>query len=434
MAGLIEIRARRNRFSGINRVALGILGLCLALSLGACATTSSPKPSQTPQTNVSTPGAIDAPVIEATPDPKPAPELTAPPPTPAPPPADTPPPEINLPAGDSPLTQLPYWSDGDHLPAFTAFQRSCKSWANAKPEAQINKFLPDYGMFSDWRATCDLASDLPRTAFSAAQFFENQFVPVSLKGNGLITGYYQPEIDVRRIPDAVFFEPILSKPKTKAIKNQPRSQISAKTSRVIAYGRPMDVFFMQIQGSGHIRFKDGRTIRAAYGGNNGYAYRSIGRVLIQRGALTKDRSSKRDIEAWMAKAGPVKARALMNENKRYIYFTEQAIKSGEGPVGAMRVPLTGMGSMAVDPRYHPYGIPVYLTVKLPHKGGDYKGKTVGQLLIAQDTGSAIKGALRGDLYFGSGAEAGRLAGVMKHRAKWTVLLPKALAEKRAPVS
>jgi len=159
---------------------------------------------------------------------------------------------------------------------------------------------------------------------------------------------------------------------------------------------------MQIQGSGVLHFNDGEKLRAAYAANNGYSYTSIGRVLIDRGELTKDQASKKDIENWMIAAGPAKSRELMNENKRYIFFAPETILPGEGPKGAMRVPLTAMGSVAVDPRYHAYGTPLW---------------------VAQDTGKAIRGKLRGDLYFGSGFEAGDRAGVMKHPANWTVLLP-----------
>ena len=113
----------------------------------------------------------------------------------------------------------------------------------------------------------------------------------------------------------------------------------------------------------------------------------------------------------------------MNENPRYIYFTEQSIRAGEGPQGAMRVPLTGMGAIAVDPRYHPYGSLVWLETTLPTKAGDYRGQQTGVLVAAQDTGSAIKGPLRADLFFGSGDDAGERAGVQKHRAKWTLFLP-----------
>jgi membrane-bound lytic murein transglycosylase A len=326
---------------------------------------------------------------------------------------------------------LPYWTAADTTPALAAFQRSCQRWAGAAPEAMLGSALPEYGRFGDWAAPCAKALVTPLEYAASKDFFEREFTPVTLtprnNESGLMTGYYQPEIKVKRRADAYYNEPILAVPQSKSVQNLPRADISASSSRVIAYGRPLDVFFMQIQGSGHIRYEDGPIIRAAYAGNNGQPYRSIGRVLIGRGEITKDRSSKADIENWMAESGPEKSRALMNENPRYIYFKEQKITEGEGPNGAMGVPLTAMGSMAVDPRYHPYGSLIWLGVKLPQSKGDYIGQQSGLLLSAQDTGKAIRGALRGDLYFGSGTAAGDLAGVMKHRAVWTALLPKALA-------
>jgi len=178
-----------------------------------------------------------------------------------------------------------------------------------------------------------------------------------------------------------------------------------------------------------LRFKDGKTLRAAYAGNNGKAYKSIGKVLVDRGELTLQTASKQAIEDWMARNGRKAARALMNENPRYIFFAEQVIEGSEGPRGAMRVPLIAMSSIAVDPRYHPYGMPIWLQTTLPQKAGDFRGKPQSILVMAQDTGSAIRGPLRGDLFFGSGEAAGARAGVMKHRAIWTVFLPKKLALK-----
>lgn len=427
--------------------------------LSACATTSSPAPinDQTGNNQIGSSGAQNSgenqtntndslytdglgAIIIANPDPAPsAVKIPKVPPSSAEaPPATSPAPEIIIPVYQSPLTALPYWNETDHGPAFLAFKNSCIRWADADPNSPVSKHLPAYGKFSDWQSACELAALLPDTSLAGKQFFEREFVPVRPKTlnkeSGLLTGYYQPEIEVRTVPNAEFSEPILAKPKSERVRTAPRNALTSKSARVIAYGRPMDVFFMQIQGSGHIRFENGRSIRAAYAGNNGYPYNSIGRVLIKRGELTKDRSSKRDIENWMQKNGAVKSREVMNQNKRYIFFVEQAIKEGEGPMGAMRVPLSAMGSIAVDPRYHPYGTPAYLIVKLPQEPGDYRGVEQGRTVIAQDTGKAIRGALRADLYFGSGDKAGALAGVMKHKAAWMILLPRVLAERRAPVS
>lgn len=348
-----------------------------------------------------------------------------------------------------PLIERPLWFEGlegwqtaDHRPAREAFRRSCESWAKADPDALLNKNLPQYGRYRDWLPSCAKLLVFDRqyqgnSQAAARAFFENEFAPLSLttprESEGLLTGYYEPEIEVRLRADREFSEPILAKPTNPKTLSLPRSKINARSSRVIAYGRPIDVFFMQIQGSGRVKFKDGRSLRAAYAANNGKPYKSIGRVLVDRGEMTLSQASKQAIEAWMKKAGLKKTRALMNENPRYIYFAEQAIRPGEGPNGAMRVPLTAMGSIAVDPRYHPYGILAWLETTLPQRGGDYRGKPAGVLVSAQDTGSAIKGALRGDLFFGAGDEAGDKAGVMKHPVRWTLLVPRHLVP-QPPVS
>jgi len=410
-----------------------LLGL-MAVWVSACTTTPVLVETQTPAPSVPeiyTPDPTPTPL----PTPEPAvpsePEPYTPPPVPQPLPAPTVPTPVNPQA--SAIATLTGWRDSDVTPALVSFKRSCKSWATKTPSEALNTALPEYGNYGDWAGACAAAESVNVDYGSAHDFFEQHFEPLYLppptESAGLLTGYYQPEIEVRRRADAYFNEPILAVPTSEAAKKLPRSKISAETSRVIAYGRPMDVFFMQIQGSGHIRFPNGATVRAAYAGNNGYNYKSIGGVLIKRGELTKDKSSKRDIENWMAKAGPEKARELMNENKRYIFFVEQKIELGEGPNGAMRVPLTAMGSMAVDPRYHPYGALIWLGVKLPMQPGDYRGTQQGVLLSAQDTGKAIRGPLRGDIYFGSGKLAGELAGVMKHKGVWSVFLPKALARR-----
>jgi len=168
-------------------------------------------------------------------------------------------------------------------------------------------------------------------------------------------------------------------------------------------------------------------LRAAYAANNGQSYRSIGAVLVARGDMTLEQASKQAIADWMTRNGPAAARQLMNENPRYIYFTEQSIRAGEGPQGAMRVPLTGMGAIAVDPRYHPYGSLAWLNTTLPTQPGDFRGQPTGLLVTAQDTGGAIKGPLRADLFFGSGKDAGDRAGVQKHPVSWTILLPRFMA-------
>ena len=404
-------------------------GLITALS--ACTTVPKPpKPEQPvatapsfPNPDIENPGVII--IAEPRPEPKPAPEVTAPPPP------TTQPPEVEIFETPKWYAQLNHWASADHRPALASFKRSCASFLKADLTAQLNPLQPEYGRYNDWIPACDEALFTGGSKKDARRFFEKQFAPIVLAtregDEGLLTGYYEPIVNVRKMPDAVYSEPVLAKPKTEAVQMLAREQLGPRWSRVIAYGKPIDVFFMQIQGSGRIRFKDGTTVRAAYAANNGKPYKSIGKVLVERGELTLEKASKQAISDWMTRNGPQKTRELKNQNPRYIFFTEQKIAKGEGPRGAMRVPLTGMGSMAVDPRYHPYGTLAWLETTLPQKPGDFKGKKSGVLVSVQDTGKAIRGPLRGDLFFGSGDKAGGKAGVMKHSVRWTVLVPKAIA-------
>lgn len=401
------------------------LGLVLAaLWLSACATTRNDAPPPDGP-SVAVPDIVATPILD--PEPDSGPGFEPMPKSAPPPPAPKDPPDEALIIAPSAFGRLAGWKDADHTTALAAFRRSCKSMLAADPDAWLNPNLPQYGRYRDWQAPCEAAL----RATHARPFFESLFAPINLSvrdgDEGLLTGYYEPEVEVRIAADAVFSEPILALPDTDTVRRLPRARLSARSARVIAYGRPIDVFFLQVQGSGRLRYADGRILRAGYAGNNGRAYTSIGRILIRRGELTREQSAKRNIEAWMEAAGPEKARALMNENKRYIFFQEQSLSPEQGPIGAMQVPLTAMGSMAVDPRYHPYGTLAWLDTRLPQAARDYRGAPTRLLVSLQDTGSAIRGPLRGDLFFGSGSQAGARAGVMKHPVRWTVLLPKALA-------
>jgi len=405
--------------------------LCTAYFAAALLTTGCttvPVSPSYPEPDVENPGLIV--IAQPLPAPPPAPRVQTPPPAPSEPPPE---PVLEAPA-PSGFAALPFWNRHDPRPALTAFVRGCETWTKAKPDDFLNPNLPQYGRFKDWMGTCQSAAVLQSVspaASDARNFFESWFVPVSLTtentAEGLLTGYYEPEVEVRLEPNSEFSEPILAKPASAAALKLPRAQVTANTSRVIAYGRPIDVFFLQIQGSGRLKYNDGRVLRAAYAANNGQSYRSIGAVLVARGEMTLEQASKQAIADWMTRNGPAAARQLMNENPRYIYFTEQSIRSGEGPQGAMRVPLTGMGAIAVDPRYHPYGSLAWLDTTLPTQPGDFRGQPTGLLVTAQDTGGAIKGPLRADLFFGSGKDAGDRAGVQKHPVSWTILLPRFMA-------
>lgn len=344
--------------------------------------------------------------------------------------------DIPLPTGYAGLIK---WRASDALPALQSFRQSCIKFSSRAPQAYLNENLPQYGQYRDWEAACFSADYIQNDSAAAQQFFERYFLPVTViagqgETTGLLTGYYEPEIAVRRRPDDVYSEPILGLPYDDKDRKLARKNISPSIAPIIAYGKPIDVFFMQIQGSGQIAFRDGTRKRAAFAAHNSKPYKSIGTALIKRGEMTKDQASKQSIEAWMDKKGAQATRDLMNENPRYIFFNAEDVPEGEGPKGAMGVPLTPMGSMAIDPRYHVYGALIWLDTTLPQTGGDYVGAQTGLLVSAQDTGGAIKGAVRGDLFFGSGFDAGDRAGVMKHDVRFTLFLPIALALQLQPIS
>ncbi len=417
---------------------LGMI-LCLALLITGCTTIAEPTPAapeQTTQNDTASPSgeaetesSTDSSDVIVIAEPLPAPpvviEIFAPP-APAPQP-----PVIEIFEQPKWYDAIPHWYFADLSPALKSFKASCKSFAKADPFAELNPNLPEYGRYDDWQAACDETLFIGSDNNAARYFFETYFEPSQISTSegeeGLLTGYYEPEINVRKIPDSIYSEPVLAKPTNETVLTLARKDINARSSRVIAYGKPIEVFFMQVQGSGRLRFSDGTSIRAAYAGNNGKGYKSIGKILVDRGEMSLEQASKQSISEWMGRAGPQATRELMNENPRYIFFAEQVIIAGEGPRGAMRVALTDMGSIAVDPRYHPYGSLIWLETTLPQYGGDYRGVKTGLLVSAQDTGNAIRGPLRGDLFFGAGDEAGNKAGVMKHPVTWTILVPKALS-------
>ncbi len=423
-AGRIIRQIQNNNMRKCGILAFGLV----AMFFGACA--SAPKPIPTPPPTIN-----ETPIAKPDPDPiKPTPPSVRPLPTPPTPP----PPKVEVYEFQSGFNTLAYWQNTDPSAALKSFKKTCLVWTRRKDGDWLNPNLPQYGQIKDWRSSCQAAQQMAPGRTNAVAFFQTHFEPVSLRTqdhkDGLLTAYYAPEIGARRQADSTYSEPILARPASKQTQHLPRKDINARSSKVLAYGRPIDVFFLQVQGSGRIKFPGGMNYVAAFDGHNNQPYKSIGKALIARGDLPKNKASKQDIEDWMARVGPAKTRALINENPRYIFFKTEYVRDGIGPKGAMGAPLTDMGSLAVDPRYHPYGSLVWLETKLPSRPGDYRGVNTGLLVSAQDTGGAIKGPMRGDLYYGAGDEAGAKAGVMKHRAVWTIFLPSALAVRALTVS
>jgi len=185
---------------------------------------------------------------------------------------------------------------------------------------------------------------------------------------------------------------------------------------------PVDAFFVHIQGSARILLQGGEVVRVNFAGRNGYPFTPIGRVLVERGTMTREKADATSIRAFLA-ANPIDAPALMRENRSYIFFRmDEGRPAHEGPIGAQTLPVTAGRSIAVDDDIWPYGLPVWIDTRLPVKRGD---APMRRLMIAQDTGAAIRGPARADIFIGTGQEAGRIAGRIRHRGHFVILMPRA---------
>jgi membrane-bound lytic murein transglycosylase A len=331
---------------------------------------------------------------------------------------------------------LPGWTSRQDA-ARTAFRKSCAILKD-RPDSAPMGGVGYAGTVGDWRTAC---------AAPDADGFEAGFTPFEVMDSsggrdGLFTGYYEGEIAASRTRHGVYQTPVyglppdlvrvdlggfLPKLKGEHISGKvaghalvpyaDRAEINAHGAKapVLFYAAdPIAFFFLQIQGSGRVTLDDGSTGRIAYAGENGQPYTAIGRTLIAQGELTRETVSLQSIRAWLL-AHPDSARAVMETDRSYIFFRE-----AEGS-GAQGTALTPLGSMAVDLRLHPLGVPFFVAADGPDP--------VHAMLVAQDTGGAIRGAVRGDIFFGFGAEAERRAGLMKAPGRLYVLLPKALAER-----
>ncbi len=272
------------------------------------------------------------------------------------------------------------------------------------------------------------AGDLaPQTA---SRFFGTRFTTVTLPEPGLLTGYYEPELTGALDPSPAHPTPLLAMPQPVPTEWPDRAAIEdgalGDAARPVAYLRdPVDAFVLHVQGSARLRLADGRVVRVAYAGRNGHPYTGIGRLLADRLGIAPSRMDADRLSDWL-RGHPEEGRALMRENRSYIFFRRaDELDPVAGPVGAAGVQLEAGRSLAVDARFWSYGLPIRLTGTLPKpEGGE---EPLDRLVVAQDTGAAIVGPGRGDLFVGSGPEAGRLAGLMRQRVGVTVLWPRGAA-------
>jgi membrane-bound lytic murein transglycosylase A len=332
------------------------------------------------------------------------------------------------------------WREEDPTPAWSAFLTGCSA-LNSQPT---------------WQTVCSSASrlqDMSPTAIK--QFFEVNFTPYQVingdgSDSGIITGYYEPLLHGSRTYSKHYRYPVYGTPddlltidlsdlypelkgmrlrgrldadKKRVVPYLSRAQIDGSEAAAPLAGKELvwvedavELFFLQIQGSGRVELENGETLRIGYADQNGHPFRSIGKWLIDHGELTLDKASMQGIQAW-ARRNPDKLRALLDVNPSYVFFRELPADA-PGPLGSLGVALTARRSLAVDARYIPLGAPVFLKTTWPNSD-----KPLQQLMLAQDTGGAIRGGVRADFFWGFGDDAGKLAGSMRQKGKMWVLLP-----------
>lgn len=289
------------------------------------------------------------------------------------------------------------------------------------------------GAAGDWRTPCKALASARASDEALRQAIETWFVPFGVADSdgpeGLFTGYYEPELHGSRKRIAGYAVPLYRPPpdlvEAEAYHTRQAIDGGALAGRgleLLWLDDPIDAFFLQAQGSGRVRLAEGGSLRVGYAADNGHPPTMIGRILVERGELTREAATMQTVRQWL-RDHPAEATALMQRNDRYIFFREIP---GEGPLGALGVALTPGRSLAIDPSLLPLGAPLWLDTTYP-TGAPEAGQPLRRLVVAQDIGGAIKGAVRGDLYWGSGEEALRYAGPMKQRGRYYLLLPKTVA-------
>lgn len=352
------------------------------------------------------------------------------------------------------FSNLENWHSDDHGAALAAFARQTLRPANEEYATGAYGLSPE--LFFD---LANIANQQATAAVPRA-FFEENFVPFALKstdGNrGQVTAFFEPEVGASLAKTEKFSVPLLRRPQDLlplTTKNRPahlnedwrfgralpdgtigeyfdRAAIHAGAINheelAIAWLEdPVDAFFIHIQGAARLKFENGDTTRITYDGKSGHPFTAIGKLLVERGEIEKAKISMQSIKAWLY-AHPLESQSLMEENRSYIFFKTATVEDENlGPIAAAKVPLTPERSLAVDRKLHTFGTPVFLSADRVN------GAAVHRLMIAQETGTAIVGPARGDIFFGSGHAAGEAAGGVNSACNFTLLVPKAAAEQFA---
>ena len=342
----------------------------------------------------------------------------------------------NIQAGLKPIafTQIKNWKNVSFEDSFIAFGKSCSQIVKRSNVVSIAQ-SPYFGNSDDWNEICMAYGNYtPQTGRS---YFETYFTPLEIvqpSGTvGQFTGYYEPLLYGSYQKAGVYQYPLYAPPYN--MKNLPeRSQIvagsmSSVLKPVIWLTSEIDSFFLHIQGSGRIQLPDGRMVKAAYAGQNGHPYFAIGKYLIETGEIPKAEMSAEAIKNWL-RTHPEQAQNVMNKNPSYIFFNIVTQNMSEPAVGAAGVSLTPEYSLAVDKNIYPYGLPLWIETQMsvPTSQGTTQ-MAFERLMIAQDTGGAIKGMVRGDVFFGAGSHAEFLASHLKNNGKKYVLFPRKAVER-----
>lgn len=403
--------------------------LALVAFLAGCSTTPPRQQPAKPAEPVRMPPPVGPVYVPPLPTPTPPPGQPTEPPAPVPPmtPVD--------------FSDLPGWQQDELRQAWPAFLQSCRILVNR----------------ADWKAACNAARGVDASdAAAVRRFFESWFVPNLMRAGdgadaGLITGYYEAmlygsrkragnyQTPLYRVPDDLLTVDLGSVyPQLKGMRL--RGRLTGKT--VVPYGiraeiarapftgkellwvnDPVEAFFLEVQGSGRVQLDTGETVRVAYADQNGHPYKAIGRWLVEQGYLSAAEATAQGIRAWIA-ANPDRRQELFNVNPSYIFFREEKLPDPSlGPKGALGVPLTPGRSVAIDPAFVPLGAPLFLATT--EAGSE---APMRRLMMAQDTGGAIRGAVRADFFYGFGPEAMDRAGKMKQRGQVWVLMPRAAAQ------
>jgi membrane-bound lytic murein transglycosylase A len=347
------------------------------------------------------------------------------------------------------------WESDNHSEAFSAFRRSCEriikidqaraeTGGGAESQHKLNAVC---------QAVLAMSDTVEKTV--AREFFEKHFTPHRFPGDGMqgfVTGYYEPELKGSLNASEQYSVPVYSVPddlvqlfpdSERAKRNHEMTAGRKTGDGMVPYydrkeiesgaltGRGLeilylsdwaDAFYMHVQGSGRVALEEGGYVRLSYAAKNGHSYTAIGKHLIERGAITRDEMSMEAVRNWLDANGQ-EARELMWENRSYIFFRElPAQQAASGPIGSQGVALTPRRSLAVDTSLHAFGTPIWVNAPELEVDG---GTGFSQLMISQDAGSAIKGEQRGDIYFGSGSDAGDIAGGTRHQAEFILLVPNA---------